>query len=401
MREVVITDIEYRMTMTVIWSLGRKGIDITAVAYDDSKSNERIGFFSKYVKHRSVIPHPKDSVRGFVNGLTEIGKEILERSGEKAILFIPRAQTHEAILQYHDLISPLFDFNIVCGENLERANNTFLLSQVAKEVKVPFPETTWLDANETISALSERIKYPVVVKYRFSEKLSLKPEKRYAIVNDPENFVKIYTLMHEIQESPLVQSYISGHGFGVSCVFNDQHEPVEIFCHKRLREYPVSGGPSTLCESVWDDNMVQHAVNLLKALNWKGFAMVEFKGDQDGDVHLMEINPRFWGSMMLSLYSGCDMPFAYYKSVMHLSTAHEGLTRFDERYTLGVKMQFMMQDLLSVVQTIKRSPIKVGLILDYLYCLINPNIKDGLIQIHDFRPGVRYLLNAFGRGKKA
>lgn len=400
MREVVITDIEYRMTMTVIWSMGRKGIPISAVAYEESKPNDRIGFFSKYVQHRHVLPSPNTSVRGFINGLSQIGREILERTGEKPILFVARAQTHEAILSYCELITPYYDFNIVCQENLERANNTFLLSDVAKSANIPFPETTWLLPSETIEELSRRLSYPVVIKYRFSERLSLKPEQRYAIVEDKNQFIKVYRDMHEIQTSPLVQTYVTGAGFGVSCVFNDAHEPVEIFCHERLREYPISGGPSTLCMSVWNDRMVGYAVKLLKNLNWRGFAMVEFKGDLNGDLYLMEVNPRFWGSMMLSLNSGCDMPFAYYKSVMHLSTANANKTIFNSRYKLGVKMQFVLQDLLSVLQSFKANPLKWTVLINYVYCVFSYKIKDGLLRLEDPKPGIRYTMNAFKNRKK-
>ncbi|MBS7526951.1 ATP-grasp domain-containing protein [Fusibacter paucivorans] len=392
MREVVITDIQYRMTMTAIWSLGRKGIPITAVAFEKTKPYERLGFFSKYVTQQEIIPGPEQSKQAFINQLAAIGSRILERTGECPVLIVPRTQTHECIVQYSELIKPYFEYHLVCHENLERANNTFLLSEVAGDVNVPFPETTWLKENETIQSLANRLTYPVVVKYRFAERLTLKPEQRYRIIDNANDFVAAYSNMHAIQSSPLVQRYVTGSGFGVSCVFDASHEPTAIFCHKRLREYPVSGGPSTLCESIWDDRMVRYAVDLLKALNWRGFAMVEFKGEIGGDVYLMEINPRFWGSMMLSLQAGCDMPFAYYKSVQRLSTAHQGQISFGNRYQLGVRMQFILQDFLATVCNIRKRPM--GL-LSYFSHLLSPSTKDGLLSFSDPRPGIKYIMNAF------
>jgi predicted ATP-grasp superfamily ATP-dependent carboligase len=41
--------------------------------------------------------------------------------------------------------------------------------------------------------------------------------------------------------------------------------------------------------------------------------MVEFKKDQrDGRFKLMEINPRFWGSLNLAIQSGVDFPYLFY-----------------------------------------------------------------------------------------
>jgi len=399
MREVVITDIHYRMTMTAIWSLGKKGIAISAVAFEDIPVKERLGFYSKYVTRQHVIPSPRQSSKYFINSLSEIGKNIQKRTGEKPILIVPSSATHETIVRYDDTIKLYFDYMLVSKEHLERANNTQKLSEVAEAIGVPYPWTTYLNDGEDIASLSKRIVYPVVVKYKYAEKLNLKPHERYKIIHDKIHFQEVYKRMHAIQAQPLVQSYISGYGYAVSAVFDEHHQPVEIFCHKRIREYPISGGPSTLCESVWDDRMVNYAIQLLTALNWKGFAMVEFKGVLEGDLMLMEINPRFWGSMMLSLQSGCDLPFAYYKSVLGLATAHRGITYFKERYQLKVRMQFVLQDLLATKSYYVKRPLNLLIPLQYIKDLVNPKVKDGIFRMFDPKPGLHYMLNAIFRRK--
>jgi predicted ATP-grasp superfamily ATP-dependent carboligase len=45
--------------------------------------------------------------------------------------------------------------------------------------------------------------------------------------------------------------------------------------------------------------------------------MVEFKVDpRDGIPKLMEVNPRFWGSLQLAIYSGVDFPNLILKMAM-------------------------------------------------------------------------------------
>jgi predicted ATP-grasp superfamily ATP-dependent carboligase len=74
--------------------------------------------------------------------------------------------------------------------------------------------------------------------------------------------------------------------------------------------YPVQGGPSTLREGVEHPQIMELGLSLFKSLNWAGVGMVEFKVDpRDGIPKLMELNPRFWGSLQLAIVSGVDFPY--------------------------------------------------------------------------------------------
>ena len=89
------------------------------------------------------------------------------------------------------------------------------------------------------------------------------------------------------------------------------------FTHRRLREFPVSGGPSSLRGTFRHEQAEADAVRLLRGLNFSGPAMVEFKVDpRDGLAKLMEINPRFWGSLPLAIRAGVDFPVLTYRLAM-------------------------------------------------------------------------------------
>jgi predicted ATP-grasp superfamily ATP-dependent carboligase len=78
--------------------------------------------------------------------------------------------------------------------------------------------------------------------------------------------------------------------------------------------YPVQGGPSTLREGVEHPQVMELGLSLLKSLNWTGVGMVEFKVDpRDGVPKLMEVNPRFWGSLQLAIVSEVDFPYLILK----------------------------------------------------------------------------------------
>jgi predicted ATP-grasp superfamily ATP-dependent carboligase len=105
----------------------------------------------------------------------------------------------------------------------------------------------------------------------------------------------------------LLQEYFAGTGIGVELLLS-HGQPLLAFQHKRLRELPVTGGPSSYRESMpLDPELYDYAVRLLRHVGWTGLAMVEFKVGDSGPK-LMEINGRIWGSLPLAVASGVDFP---------------------------------------------------------------------------------------------
>jgi protein-tyrosine-phosphatase len=109
------------------------------------------------------------------------------------------------------------------------------------------------------------------------------------------------------------QEYIGGRGLGIEFLFN-QGQRVWHFAHERIHEYPLTGGASTYRRSVHaDPTLLEQAQQLLAALRWHGVAMVEFKVGRDGSFYLMEINPRLWGSLALSIDAGVNFPLGLWQ----------------------------------------------------------------------------------------
>jgi hypothetical protein len=66
--------------------------------------------------------------------------------------------------------------------------------------------------------------------------------------------------------------------------------------------------------SIWDEEAKSLAVRLLKAMDWYGVALVEMKRDRrDGQLKLLEVNPRFWASLHLACVSGVPFPRMLYE----------------------------------------------------------------------------------------
>jgi predicted ATP-grasp superfamily ATP-dependent carboligase len=138
---------------------------------------------------------------------------------------------------------------------------------------------------------------------------------------------------------PIVQECIppGGDALGVAVLMNFASEPRASFVYRRLREYPITGGPSTLRESIWNPELQEGAERLLSSLGWVGVAMVEFKVHPgDRRPKLLEVNPRFWGSLHHAIVCGVDFPFLLYTLAM------QGDVASVRGYRVGVKSRSLL-----------------------------------------------------------
>src|SRR5262249_3738164 len=109
------------------------------------------------------------------------------------------------------------------------------------------------------------------------------------------------------------QRHVGGRGVGVEMLF-DRGREVWHFAHERIHEKPLTGGGSTDRRSVPPPpDLLAAARALLHALDWHGVAMVEFKVAPDGAFHLMEVNPRLWGSLALAIDCGVNFPLGLWR----------------------------------------------------------------------------------------
>ena len=176
---------------------------------------------------------------------------------------------------------------------------------LAVQIGVPAPRSVQPGSIDEVGACATLIGYPLVIKS------PLEGVSDVVYVDGPSSLLGTYEkwlARHAGDaELPLLQQRIVGDGFGVFATYQNGRCR-RIAAHRRIREYPVDGGPSS-CAEVFDDPvLLELGRRMLDALDWHGVAMVEFKRHTDGRYYLMEINPKFWGSLDLALAAGCDFP---------------------------------------------------------------------------------------------
>jgi predicted ATP-grasp superfamily ATP-dependent carboligase len=318
---VFLTDANYKHTLAAIRSLGQKGLKVDV----GSASPLQIGAFSKYANLALVYPDPKISPERFV-------KFILKTcTRNKYDMIIPIGYTSTVTLSMfkekleHAVKIPVADY-----EQMRVAACKDETITLAKKLGIPTPNTIRLEENDINRA--KTLRYPLVVK-------GITDSGRVYYVASPKELTEKSSLLFKVEgKSPLIQEYIRGEGFGFFALFN-HGEPRAMFMHRRIREYPITGGPSTVAESVYEPKLREYGLKILDTLNWHGVAMVEFKRDaQDNEFKLMEINTKFWGSLDLAIASGVDFPYLLYRMAV------EGDIKPVFSYKVGVRFMWPFPD---------------------------------------------------------
>jgi predicted ATP-grasp superfamily ATP-dependent carboligase len=115
------------------------------------------------------------------------------------------------------------------------------------------------------------------------------------------------------------------------------------------------GGPSALAEAVpIAPQLLQATTAIMKQVGLTGPAMVEFKIDRKTSrPFLMEINGRFWGSVLLASAAGLDLPFLFWKVLNGLE-----ISPAETSYRAGVRGRYLVGDTKCLALCLKGKPAK-------------------------------------------
>lgn len=276
------------------------------------------------------------------------------------------------------------------NETFKKANNKASVIEIAKKAGVEFPETLLLSHENMPDPGSIRL--PAVLKLLDDEGLFLEPSQRYGIVRSVDEIKKVWSRLASFGKDIVAQDYIEGNVYGWSAIYGRDGKMLAGIGHHRLREYPISGGPSTYCESVKNKELETAGRKILDYLRWTGPAMVELKLDKnDGKFKIIEVNPRYWGSLPLARFAGLNLPFLQYQVILGNETAPV------KEYGVKTKLKFRAVDLLAALDEFFIAKDKKSYLIKYLLECLNFNIKDGTWSCRDPIPEFYYLLDRIRR----
>jgi predicted ATP-grasp superfamily ATP-dependent carboligase len=338
---VLLLDGNARSALAVTRSLGSRGVVVTVAA----ETHPCLAGCSKYCRDTLIYPSPMEHPEGFTSWL----KRLL--SGRDYSMVLPMTDIITVLLaEARDELPSSVSMPLPALDSLQAVLDKSSLIRLASEAGIPIPET--LDVRPGGVDLPGLVsQFPVVVKSRksFERVADQWIEGEFKIAHDQKELTRFHDILHGKIPFPLIQEYIPGYGAGIFVLCN--HGKLRaLFAHKRLRETPARGGVSTLRESIpADPGLVSSISTLLERLEWHGAAMFEFRIDnRDNTPKLMEVNPRFWGSLHLALVSGQDFPWLLYQMAM------EGDIELSDDYKCGIRSRWLLGDFNRLLLTMFR-----------------------------------------------
>lgn len=294
-------------------SLGRRGIDVIAIADTNTSANLRSRYFSEK--------------RFFYGNESELVDFLVASHGEfdqKPVLFPIRDATVLALAERIEEVRKFYHLVMPDGEVVKRALCKTSFSEMAEEFGLQVPRSTMIQDEDDLSRLTRDFKYPVIIKpeYRNDLYIANVAGKAFIAVNFPE-LLKRYAGFSEYQSEAIVQEYIPGTDSDLYFCF--QYHTVKgdlagSLCGRKIRQYPASCGSTCSCEVVTCPEVEEITTRFFRRIHYSGPGSMEFKRDpRDGRFYLIEptIGRADWNNAFTE-GNGIPIPYLNYLDALNL-----------------------------------------------------------------------------------
>ena len=382
-QRIMVLDANQRASLAVVRSLGHHNCHI--ITADGTPS--ALAGASRYSKLYQQYPSPKTQPDAFIQWL----KTAIKRHDISMLIPITEISSQLIVMNKREFANCIIPFANI--KTIMTLANKWNLVKLAQQCDIPVPETDHY-ANSAQLSLTDINEYPVVLKPDVSE-LWLGDQWLDTVVHIAHNQQELELYLEKPyfkNHSFMVQTFIPGSGAGIFTLY-DSGEPQAYFSHQRLREKPPSGGVSVLSEARQPSQaLIESSEKLLKAANWHGVAMVEYRVTPEGKAYLMEVNTRFWGSLQLAIDAGIDFPWLLYQ----ISNGETLSSELPIRQ--GQRLRWLLGDLDHLYIVMKSSKYslmqKLGKLLTFI-ALPDGKTKHEVNRLDDLGPALYELKHYF------
>ena len=302
---VLITESQSRAALSVIRSLGKKGIRVAAADHDRAA----LAFFSRYCRRRLLYPdpqrYPEEYSRVVIEELTRRPYDVVMPLFDECLL--PLAKRKETVQQ-------LTRFPYLGYDGLLPGRDKALTIDIARRCGLRTPVTFTVHDHSDAERALAGCSLPLIVRPRESG-------ASYGL-NRVVRAEDVWPTCERVAREfgpVIIQEYIpwGGSTYDVDVLMNRDSEPRAVVVCNRLRTYPAMAGPTSCGQATHRPDLADMALTLLKEMRWFGPGEVEFRIDpRDDHAVFMELNPRLWGSLHTGIIAGVDFPYLLYRMAM-------------------------------------------------------------------------------------
>jgi predicted ATP-grasp superfamily ATP-dependent carboligase len=291
-------------------SLGSQGVPVYVV-HDDSTEP---ALKSKYCQKLFIRKYDVNEPDNFLDYLIWIGTQIKR----KTILMPTSDELSAFVAEYTERLTPYFSFSRNDSYLVKQLISKHEMFMLAQKLAIPTPYTLFPQNLEEVKRFAEQVKFPIMLKGNFVNRLASRNKLRMLIVNSKDELIKNYTWLED-PDSPnlMIQEYIPGGDdqvFIFNGYFDSQSNCLAAFTGFKIRQNPIHTGSASLGECRWIEEVANLTKDFMKKIGYKGILDIGYRLDpRDKKYKVLDINPRLGAAFRLFVAeNGMDVARALY-----------------------------------------------------------------------------------------
>jgi predicted ATP-grasp superfamily ATP-dependent carboligase len=391
--KVLLLDGYSTRTLACVRSWGTRGLTFGV----GGETRWDMSLWSRYARETFVYTSPKKDISRFIEDVNfhagKFGADCVLPTSEAAILVCSKYRNELSCLP---IVPRERDIELTFSKA-----NTLKLAQ-ALGILVPRTMHIPAAAQQRLEAVS--LDFPIAIKSESSQIMLLakaNTARGTAYVRNRSELEYECASRFRSGEGVLLQEFIDGYGVGVSGLFSEGR-PIALIGHRRIRESNPMGGPSAVAETIEiEPQLLKATTSLFEEIGFSGPAMAEYKIDRrTGRPYLMEINGRFWGTVLLAPAAGLDLPYLYWKLLNGIEIRPE-----EKQYEVGQKGRYLIGDTKCLAVCLKGKshcwpgefPNRLDAIKSYFSSFFDRRTRDLILTEDDPMPFFARLIQDFAK----
>ena len=281
--------------ISIMMCLSKLKMKIYTMSVDNSHHVKESKYCSGYIIYdKNDLLKENDIIIDKINDYCKRQKiDVIIPSGIESTIFISKVRNR--------IISETEIFPVANWETLKLLNNKWSFLELMKDNGISCPRTMLITELCQIKSLD--IEFPIMIK-----QLELDASRSVVKLNSFEELEMYLSKRNENNFNALpllIQEYIPGIDMGINILAKNG----KIIAYNMHKYYP-NGVSRNVTEFLKDDNVLNIGRQIVCCCNFTGVANIDLRfDDRDKSIKVIECNPRFWGMLYASMFTGINFPY--------------------------------------------------------------------------------------------
>jgi D-aspartate ligase len=238
---------------------------------------------------------------------------------DKPVLFATGDRFALLLARQREILLPHFASHWVHAENLSLIVDKGQMSRLCQEAGILCPRTHITEPGEDLAKSVRDFPFPCLIKPIRSFQIGFPHQEKNFVADSPTALLEFYNSNPGLLGLTIWQEIIEGDDdavFQCTTLIRKSGAIGPLFVIRKIHQFPPGFGSMCFGRSEENQWVADSAVSLLRFLDYRGFASLEFKRrTRDGRYYFIEMNPRLPWYNSLFNDAGVNFPFLAYQDL--------------------------------------------------------------------------------------